>query len=208
MKRDRSTSRRLCGGISGRHADRDAAGAVHQQIRKACRQHHRLFLAAVVIAGKSTGAPSMSSSSSIAGRGCRAGIPCIASPPADRRRPSRNCPVRRSSGAWRSPAPCAPARHRSPCCCAGDISHHRRRPRAAHFTYFLSVMALLVHRVENAPVHRLEAVTRIERSRRIHAHRVIEIAALHLLGDGNRRTSEGGASPDSEVRCQPRWRPA
>ena len=33
----------------GRHADRDAAGAVDQQIGEARRQHHRLALAAVVV---------------------------------------------------------------------------------------------------------------------------------------------------------------
>ena len=33
----------------GRHADRDAACPVHQQVREARRQHHRLFLVAVVV---------------------------------------------------------------------------------------------------------------------------------------------------------------
>ena len=43
---------------------------------------------------------------------------------------------------------------------------------------------LLVHRIEDAAVHRLEAVARVrERTRHDHAHRVIEIRALHLVRD-------------------------
>ena len=35
-------------------------------------------------------------------------------------------------------------------------------------------------------MHRLEAVARVgQRARHDHAHGVIEVAALHLLGDGN-----------------------
>ena len=49
------------------------------------------------------------------------------------------------------------------------------------------LVAVLVHRVEDAPVHRLEAVAGIgQRARHDHAHGVIEIGALHLLDDGNR----------------------
>ena len=47
-------------------------------------------------------------------------------------------------------------------------------------------VAVLVHRKEDAAMHRLEAVARVrQRPRHDHAHRVIEIAALHLLGDGD-----------------------
>ena len=53
---------------------------------------------------------------------------------------------------------------------------------------------LLVHRVENAAMHRLEAVTRIrQRTRHDHAHGVIEVAALHLVRDGH-GTNVGGAA--------------
>src|SRR5262245_61939361 len=57
-------------------------------------------------------------------------------------------------------------------------------------------MALLIHRVKDAPMHRLEAVTRVrQRSRHDHAHRVIEVTALHLLGDGNGAHIGGGCIP-------------
>src|SRR4051812_21545694 len=45
-------------------------------------------------------------------------------------------------------------------------------------------MALLVHRIEDAAMHGLEAVAHVgERTRHDHAHRVIEVRALHLVRD-------------------------
>ena len=45
----------------------------------------------------------------------------------------------------------------------------------------------LAHRVENAPMHRLQTVAHVgKRAADDHAHRVIEIAALHLVEDRNR----------------------
>ena len=50
---------------------------------------------------------------------------------------------------------------------------------------FVRRVPLLVHRIQDAPVHRLQAVTRIrQRTRHDHAHGVIEVAALHLVEDG------------------------
>ena len=47
--------------------------------------------------------------------------------------------------------------------------------------------AVLVHRVENAPMHRLQPVAHVrQRPADDHAHGVIEIGALHFVGDGNR----------------------
>src|SRR5262245_52184339 len=44
---------------------------------------------------------------------------------------------------------------------------------------------VLVHRVEDAPVHGFQAVARIwQRTRHDHAYGVIEVAALHLVEDG------------------------
>jgi hypothetical protein len=49
------------------------------------------------------------------------------------------------------------------------------------------VVARLVHRVEDAPVDRLEAVADVgKRARHDHAHGVIEVGALHLLFDRDR----------------------
>ena len=90
----------------GRHADGDAAGAVDQQVGK--------------LAPAGPSAPSRARRSSAGNRRCpcrdRRGAPWRgaraaprynARPRADRRRPSRNCPARRSAaGAWRNPAPC------------------------------------------------------------------------------------------------------
>jgi hypothetical protein len=47
-------------------------------------------------------------------------------------------------------------------------------------------VAGLVHRIEDAPVHRLEAVARIgQRAGHDYAHGVVEIGPLHLLDDGD-----------------------
>ena len=47
-------------------------------------------------------------------------------------------------------------------------------------------IALLVHRVEDAAMDGLQTVTRVrQRARHDHAHRVIEVGALHLVENGN-----------------------
>jgi hypothetical protein len=49
------------------------------------------------------------------------------------------------------------------------------------------VVAVFVHRIEDAAMHGLEAVTRIgKRPRDDHAHRIIEIRLAKLVLDGNR----------------------
>ena len=59
------------------------------------------------------------------------------------------------------------------------------RARGLHVCLVPASYPVLVHRVEDAPVHRLEAVARIrQRTRHDHAHGVIEVAALHLVEDG------------------------
>ncbi len=46
--------------------------------------------------------------------------------------------------------------------------------------------AVLMHRIEDTPVHRLQPVAHIRQcARHDHAHRVIEIALLHLVFDGD-----------------------
>ena len=68
----------------------------------------------------------------------RAAPRCSASPPADRCRSSRNSPARRSAArAWKSPAPCAPARRRSPGRRADGTCPSRRRRCRADFRYGL-----------------------------------------------------------------------
>ena len=111
----------------GRHADGDAARAVDQQVGERRRQDRRLALALVVVRLE-LDRVLVDVGQQRLGGAARAAPRCSAWPPADRRPSSRNCPARRSAaGAWRSPAPCAPWRRRSPCRRAGDTCPSRRR---------------------------------------------------------------------------------
>ena len=185
----------------GGHADGDAARAVDQQVRELRRQHRP--------------APAACRRSSRGNRPCPcrdrraacrppwpAGIPCSAPPPADRRRPSRSCPGRRpAAGAWRNPAPCAPAHRRSAQVAVRMIFAHHLADDAGRLDVLLvPVEPQLVHPEQDAAVHGLQPVAHVgQRARDDHAHGVIEIAALHLLGDGDR--------PDV-ARAAIRWRTA
>ncbi len=97
----------------GRHADRDAAGAVDQKVRKFRRQHRGFAVAAVVIGLEIDGVLV----DVVEQRLRDLGQPGFGVPHGGRqyrRPPSRNCPARRSGArAWKNPAPCAPA-HRRP----------------------------------------------------------------------------------------------
>ena len=88
------------------------------------------------------------------------------------------------------------------------IFTHHVADHAGRFDVFLvRRMAVLVHRKQDAPMHRLETVTRVrERPRHDHAHRVIEVAALHLLGDGNGANVRGrlGCRRMRDCWCQTR----
>ncbi len=64
---------------------------------------------------------------------------------------------------------------------AHDVAHDHARRFAIGL---VPVVAVLVHRKENAPVHGLEPVARVgQRARNDHAHGVIEIGALQLVLD-------------------------
>ncbi len=97
-----------------RHADGDAGGAVHEEVRELRGKDRRLLARLVVVRARSRRSPS---------RGPRAGPPrsasaaprCTARPPRCRRRSSRSCPARpRAGSAARSPAPSGPSRRRRP----------------------------------------------------------------------------------------------
>ena len=65
---------------------------------------------------------------------------------------------------------------------AHHVADHARRLDV----FLVGRVPVLVHRIEDAPMHGLEPVTRVrQRARHDHAHGVIEVAALHLLGDGD-----------------------
>jgi len=52
---------------------------------------------------------------------------------------------------------------------------------------FVPLVAVLVHRIEDATVHRFQSVSDIgQRTRNDYAHRVFDVAALHFIDDGDR----------------------
>ena len=81
------------------------------------------------------------------------------------------------------------------------FTHHVPATRRADFTYLLvPVIAALMRRIEDAAVHRLQPVAHVgQRAADDHAHRVIEIGALHLLDDGNRL--DAGWAAVAAARC-------
>ena len=169
----------------GRHADGDAAGAVDQQVREARRQHHRLLLGAVVVVAEIDRILVDVLGQRVGDLGAAAPR-CSASPPAGRRRPSRSCPARRSAaGAWRSPAPCGRARRRSTGRRADGTCPSTSPTISARLAVGLvPVAAVLVHRIEDAAMDRLQPVAHVRQGARDdHAHGVIEIALPHLVGD-------------------------
>ena len=177
----------------GRHADRDAAGAVDQKIRIAGRQHHRLVFRIVVV-GLEIDRVLVEVAQQLHGRP---------------RQPALGVPVGRGVIAVdRAEIALAVDQRQA----HGKILHHAHQRVVDRLVAVRMVFAhhvadhvgaldvllvrrvpVLVHRIEDAPVHRLEPVARIgQRARHDHAHGVIEVAALHLVGD-RYRANVGGA---------------
>ena len=122
-------------------------------------------------------------------RAWRGGTRCSASPPADRRRRSRNCPARRSSG--RRMREILRHAHQGVVdrlvAVRVVLAHHVADDAGRFHVCLVRRVAVLVHRVEDAPVHGLEPVAGVgQRPAHDHAHGVIEVGALHLVGDGDR----------------------
>ena len=69
------------------------------------------------------------------------------------------------------------------------------------------LVAVHLHRIEDAAVHRLQPVADVgQRARHDHAHRVIEVGALHLLFDRDRRdVGRGGWCGADGQGCSVRW---
>jgi hypothetical protein len=62
-----------------------------------------------------------------------------------------------------------------------ELPHHVADDARAFREGAIRAIAAVVHRVDDAAVHRLEAVAHVgQRAPDDHAHRVVEIAALHL----------------------------
>ena len=120
----------------GRHADRDAAGAVDEQVREAwpagpIGSRSRAVVVRLEVDRVLVDVVEQRHGARLA----RRDFGVAHRPPADRRRPSRNCPARRSAaGASRSPAPCAPGRRRSIGRRADGTYPSRRRRRGRDLT--------------------------------------------------------------------------
>jgi hypothetical protein len=169
----------------GRHADRDAAGAVDQEIGKLRRQHDRLAFRIVVVRLEVDGVfidiveqalrhllePHFGVSHG--GGGIAVDRAEIALPVDQRhahgeilRQPHHRVVNRLVAVRM---------------IFTDDVANHAR----GLDVFLVRRVSLLVHRVQDAPVHGFQAVARIrQRTRHDHAHGVIEVAALHLVEDG------------------------
>ena len=170
----------------GGHADRDAACPVHQQVGEAGRQHHRLFLVAVVvrleidrvlvdILEQLHRRPAETAFGVAHGRRRIAVDRAEIALPVDQRQAHGE--ILRH----------AHQRVVDRLVAVRVIFAHHVADHARRFHVFLvGRMPVLVHGIEDAPMHGLETVARVrQRPRHDHAHGVIEVAALHLLGDGD-----------------------
>ena len=162
----------------GRHADGDAAGAVDQQIGKARRQHRRLALVAVIVGLEIDGVLV----DVVEQRHRRLRQPAFGVAHGRRRiavdRAEIALPVdqRQAHGEILRHAH---QRVVDRLVAVRVIFAHHVADHARRFDVFLvGRVALLVHRIEDAPVHRLQAVAHVgQRARHDHAHGVIEIAS-------------------------------
>ena len=72
------------------------------------------------------------------------------------------------------------------------FTHHIAHDAGRFLVGLVRREAVFIHGVENAPVHRLQAIAHIGQSpAHDHAHGVIEIAFLHLIFDGDERNFTG-----------------
>ena len=177
----------------GGHADGDAAGAVDQKIRIARRQHHRLVLRIVVI-GLEVDRVLVEVAQQFHGRsgqpafGVAVGRRVIA---VDRAEIALAVDQRQAHGKILHHAH---QRVVDRLVAVRVVSaHHVADHVGALHIFLVRRVPVLVHRVEDAPVHRLEPVARVgQRARHDHAHGVIEVALLHLVGN-RYRANVGGA---------------
>ncbi len=184
----------------GRHADRDAARAVDQQVGEARRQDDRLLLLLVVVGTEVDGVVieivEQRQGDLLEPRlGVARGRRRIA---VDRAEIALPVDERRAHGEI--------LRHAHQRVVDRQIAvrmelAHRLADGARRFVVALVGGEFeLVHRVENAPMHRLQPVAHVgQRAADDHAHRVIEIAALHFVEDRNRLDVGGAAGRGAAI---------
>ena len=194
----------------GGHADGDAGRAVDQQVGQLGRQDARLHARAVVVLDEVDGLL-VDVGEQLRRRSRSCALRCSASPPADRRRPSRSCPGRRPAGsaARKSCARRTSASYSatSPC---GWYLPITSPTIAAHLRYAgRRGQAHLVHGVEDSAMDRLEAVADVgQRAADDDAHRVVEVAASAARPRCGRarRGPFGSVMRSSSRTARPAWR--
>ena len=185
----------------GRHADRDAGGAVDQQVREPRRQQQRLLGPLVVVRAEVDGVGvDVAEHLGRERAEARLGVP------------HRGCgvPVDRAEVALAVDQRVAQRevlRHPDERVVDGGVAvrvvlaHHLADDEGALPVRPVRLQAEVVHRVEDAAVHRLQAVADVgQRPAHDHAHRVVEVARAHLLLelaglDVPGQRLEGGSSP-------------
>ena len=172
----------------GRHADRDAARAVGQQVRIGRRQDRRLLLPLVVVGleldrvlvdvGEQHLGHRRQARFGVAHRRRRIAIHrAEVALPRDQRQAHGEVLRHAHHGVVdrRVAVRVILAHH-----VADDARGLAERPRG--------IVAALLHRVEDAALNRLQSIARIgQGARHDHAHGVIEVGAFHLLFDGDQR---------------------
>ena len=165
----------------GGHADRDADGAVDEQVREPARQHERLLGAAVVVVLEVDGVL-VDVAHHLEGerRHLRLGVPR-----------GGGAVVARGAEvalAERERVAQAPGLHQAHervvdgrVAVRVELAHHLADDAGALGEGLVRAVAAVEHRVDHAAVHRLEAVAHLgQRTADDDAHRVVEVGALHL----------------------------
>ena len=173
----------------GGHAHGDAAGAVDQQVGKARRQDHRLLGRLVVVVLEIDGVLVDVVQQGVAGR---PGQPRLGVAHGRRRVAVHRAEValavdqRQAHGEVLRHAHHGVVDRRI---AVGVVLAHYVADHAGGLAVGpVPVVARFLHGIENAPVHRLQAVAHVRQGAgHDHAHGVIEVGAPHLVFDGDRR---------------------
>ena len=169
---------------AGRHANRDATGAVQQQIGQTRRQHSRLLLRAIIILGKINGVH-VNIGQHLAGD---SGHPRLGIAHSGRLVPilTAEVPLPVHQGITQRKSLGHP-RHRiinRLVAVRMIFAQHLANQTRALLVSRPRPQTHIVHGKQNAPMNWLQAIAGIrQRARHNHAHSIVKIAAAHLLVD-------------------------